>query len=82
MKTGLILLVPEHGPELDEQRASAPVLDLTPDETRLATSDVEAAYGWWEMLARGAGRVQAVHARWDEARRGWAPTSPPVHVCG
>lgn len=82
MKTGLILLVPEQGPELDEQRANAPVLDLAPDELRLATSEVEVAYGWWEMLARGAGRVHAAHARWDEGRKGWAPTTPPVHVHG
>jgi hypothetical protein len=80
MKTGLILLVTNH--DLNEEQASAPVQDFSPDEVRLATSEIEAAYGWWELLARGAGRVQAVRARWDDHQQSWTPTSAPLHVCG
>jgi len=81
MKTGLIVFVPQHRDLLDDWAATQ-VLALCPDEVRLATSDAEVSYQWWQLLARGVRKVECVRAAWDGARQAWSPQHPPVRLWG
>ena len=81
MKTGLIIFVPEHRDRLDDWPATA-VLSLSPDEVRLATTDAEVSYQWWQLLTRGMRKVECVRAAWDGVRHAWSPRHEPFRLCG
>lgn len=83
MRTGTIIYVKSGAPcpsELEgfEERAAYPGAD----RTCLATTEAELSYGWWQLVARGCGRVQCVWAVYDDRRRTLITQGDPVRLCG
>jgi hypothetical protein len=49
---------------------------------RLATSEDEIAYGWWEMLTRGIQQISCMRAAYDGGSDRFEPVGAPLRLCG
>ena len=86
MKKGMILYVTEgkeevrmksHGPDM-----KAMIDWLGVDAVRLATSEEEIAYGWWQLITRGMQQVSCMKAAYNAGLHRLIPFGEPLRLCG
>ncbi len=86
MKKGMILYVTEGKEEVrgqsDRSDLKAMVNWLGVDAIRLATTEEEIAYGWWQLLTRGMQQVSCMKAAYNVGLRKLIPFGEPLRLCG
>lgn len=85
MKKGMILYVTEGKEEMQQREwpnVEEPAIRLGVNAVRLATSEDEIAYGWWELLTRGIHQVSCMKANYDPVRDEIEPWGIPMRLCG
>lgn len=85
MRKGIIFYVVEgketpmasDGPELDRLARRLGV-----NAVRLASSEDEIAYGWWQLVTKGVQEVMCAKARLDESGGQIEPFGTQLRLCG
>jgi hypothetical protein len=86
MKRGMILYVTEGKEEAgmysDRPDLKAMVNWLGVDAIRLATSEEEIAYGWWQLITHGMQQVSCMKAAYNAGLHRLIPFGEPLRLCG
>jgi len=83
MKRGLIIYVTEGGQCSDDSSGLQRLrCRYRADALRVASSEFDVTYGWWELVTRGMQEVVCVRAKMDEASEGLQVLGPPLRLCG
>jgi hypothetical protein len=86
MKKGMIFYVTEGKEEVwarpDQPDVRETVTRLGVDAIRLATSEEEIAYGWWQLISRGMQQVSCMKAAYNVGLHRLEPFGEPLRLCG
>ncbi len=86
MKTGMILYITEGKDEVPMQPDWPALKDalrlLGVNAIRLATSETEIAYGWWQLVTRGMQQISCMTAAYDARSDRLEPFGAPLRLCG
>ena len=86
MKRGMILYVTEGKEEVgmhsDRPDLKAMVTWLGVDAIRLAISEEEIAYGWWQLITHGMQQVSCMKAAYNADLHRLIPFGEPLRLCG
>jgi hypothetical protein len=86
MKQGMILYVTEGKDEVQMQPDWPALTDalrlLGVSAIRLAISEEEIVYGWWQMLTRGMQHISCMKAAYNADLERLEPFGVPLRLCG
>ncbi|MCU0588487.1 MAG: hypothetical protein MUF52_10050 [Syntrophobacteraceae bacterium] len=85
MKQGLIVYVTEGKDEValqDAQDLKGACRSLGASAVRVATTEDDLAYGWWQLIGRGMHQVSCVSAAYDAAEGTFKPHGAVMRLWG
>ena len=86
MKKGMIFYITEGKEDVETAEARSSLgksLEMPDvDSLRLAVSEDDIVYYWWQLVSLGMSEVSCMKATYDAAQNKIAPFGAPMRLCG